>query len=83
MTKTSEFKSLPDNVTTQEAAGMLIEDDTYLGGITRLVRDVGFGEPEYNEVVDYVHAYTDVEEYLSVRFMYACFTLLLKGDDNF
>lgn len=40
-------------------------------------------DPEFDAVSKYVLAFDNVDEYCSIKFMYACFTLLLNDDDNF
>jgi len=38
---------------------------------------------EYSQAFSFISKFESVEEYNNIRFMLACFTLLLEGDDNF
>jgi hypothetical protein len=80
----SNFKTLPESATPVEAAGLLVDSagDEYIGGVTRLLH-TEYATSEYDTAMQYVYAYKDLQEYKSIRFMLACFTLLLNDDDNF
>jgi len=78
------FKYIPESATPIEAAGLLVDSDgaEYISGITKLLCEE-FGTSEYNTAMQYIHDHEDLQEYLNIRFMLACFTLLLNDDDNF
>jgi hypothetical protein len=78
------FKSIPESATHVEVADLLVDsgDAEYVGGLTLLLR-TQYGTNEYNTAMQYVYEYKDLQEYKNIRFMLACFTLLLNDDDNF
>lgn len=78
------FKYIPERATPVEAAGLLVDSDgaEYLSGIANLLCEE-FGTSEYKTAMQYTHDYDGLQEYLNIRFMLACFTLLEAGDDNF
>ncbi len=78
----TEFKDIPGSATVAEAAEMLIEGEYYYGGIMHMLRPQCRTE-EYEAALSYIQSSHPLEDYLSIRFMLACFTLLESGDDNF
>ncbi len=77
----TDLETIPDSATVAEAAEKLIEGE-YYGGVLHMLRPQCRTE-EYEAALSYIQSSHPLEDYLSIRFMLACFTLLESGDDNF
>ena len=64
-------------------AEAIVEGPVDTGTITRLLVAAGIDTEEFQMANNYICNFATVEEFHSIKFMLACFTLLEAGDDNF